>query len=90
MKKFSYIGVAKDLCTGTKFLVRCDRPISARDIVAFKVGMQGCHAEIMRSAYFLIGGDEEAMLSVFGEIREVEKVYQLYWEKEEEGEKNGN
>ena len=84
MKKFSYIGIAKDLCTCTRFLVRCDRPIDAGDIVVLKIGPQSCRAEVMRSAYLLIGGDEEAMLSEFGEIREVEKVYQLHWEKEEE------
>ena len=90
MNEYSYICVAEDLDSGSKFLVRSVRHIKARDIVVFKIGLTTVHAEVIHSAFLRIGCKEEAMLAEFGEIREVDKVYELSWEKEEEETEDGN
>ena len=92
MKKYSYIGVVDSLFDyGCKFMVRStDCPIYDGNIVKFTVNRLPVHAKVIHSAFLPMGGEEEAMLAEFGEIYEVEKVYGLSWEKNEEVTENGN
>ena len=86
MKEFSYIGVIVDLMGDEeRFVVRsADSPIHAGNIVQISIGRNTILGEVLHSAFLPIGSEEEAMLSEFGAIREVEKVYNLAWEKKEE------
>lgn len=89
MKEYSYIGVAEDLVEGTKFIVKSnDHTLNEKNIVMFVIGGVPVYAEVLKAAFLRIGGSEEAMLTEFGEIHEVEKIYCLAWKKKEE-EKNG-
>ena len=92
MKKYSYIGVADPLFDyGCRFIVRStDSPICEGNIVAFTVNKLIVHANVLHSAFLPISGEEEAMLAEFGKIHEVEKIYGLAWEKEEEATEDGN
>ena len=92
MKEYSYIGVIQDLmCEEARFVVRATgHSIHAGSIVAIKVGSNTILGEVLHSAFLPIGSDEEAMLSEFGEIHEVEKIYGLDWEKKEEVTEDGN
>lgn len=90
MDKYSYIGVIEDLMGDEeRFVVRsADCPIHAGNIVQITIGRNTLLGEVLHSAYLPIGSEEEAMLSEFGDIHEVEKVYNLAWEKKEEEEKD--
>lgn len=91
MKSYSYIGVAEDLNTGTKFLVSStNHPIHEESIVMFKVRSNWIYAEVIKAAYLRIGGDEEAMLAEFGAIYPAEKIYGLAWKTKEEVTEDGN
>ena len=90
MNEYSYIGVAEDLVEGTKFIVKSNScNLHEKNIVKIVVCGMPIYAEVLKAAFLRIGGNEEAMLAEFGEIHEVEKIYDLAWEKKEE-EKNGN
>ena len=87
MKEYSYIGVAEDLVEGTKFIVKSNNcNLYEKSIVMFVVGGVPIYAEVLKAAFLRIGGNEESMLTEFGEIHEVEKIYGLAWEKKEEEE----
>lgn len=92
MKDYSYIGVAEDILEdGTRFVVRSTEcPIHKGDIVVFTAEQSIVQANVLHSAFMPIGSDEEAMLAEFGEIRNIEKIYTLHWEKAEEVIENGN
>lgn len=92
MKDYCYIGVVGSLFDyGCLFIVRStDCTIYEGNIVAFTVNRLTVHAKVLHSAFLPIGSEEEAMLAEFGEIYEVEKVYGLAWEKEEEVTEDGN
>lgn len=92
MKEYSYIGVIEDLMGDEeRFVVRSvDCSIHAGNIVAITIGRNTILGEVLHAAFLPIGSEEEAMLSEFGNIYEVEKIYRLTWEKEEEEEENGN
>ena len=91
MSKYSYIGVAEDLNTGTKFIVSStDHSIHEKNIVMCVVCGVPVYAEVIRAAFLRIGSDEEAMLAEFGEIYPAEKIYGLAWEKKEEVTEDGN
>lgn len=90
MKEYSYIGVAEDLVEGTKFIVKSNScNLHEGNIVMFVIGGVPIYAEVLKAAFLRIGGNEEAMMTEFGDIHEVEKIYGLAWKKKEE-EKNGN
>ena len=88
MKEYSYIGVIEDLmCEEARFVVRStDHSIHAGNIVAITIGENAIFGEVLHSAFLPIGSEEEAMLTEFGEIHEVEKIYGLAWLKKEEKE----
>ena len=88
MKEYSYIGVAEDLAEGVKFLVRSKtHTINRGDIVLFPY--DGCvFAEVLHSAFFENNSAEEAIMSEFGEIHDVVKIYRVSWDKKKEEEKN--
>lgn len=93
MKNYSYIGVIEDLMGDEeRFIVRSttDHSIKAGNIVAITIGRNTILGEVLHSAFLPIGSEEEAMLSEFGEIYEVEKIYGLAWEKKEEVTEDGN
>lgn len=92
MKDYSYIGVAEDILGDcSRFVVRStEKPIRKGDIVVFRRERTIVQAEVLHSAFLRVGCDEEAMLAEFGEICEVEKIYNLYWEKDEEVTEDGN
>lgn len=89
MREYSYIGVAEDLVEGTKFIVKSnDYNLHEKNIVMFVIGGVPIYAEVLNAAYLRIGGNEEAMLTEFGEIHKVEKIYGLAWDLKKEEEKN--
>lgn len=89
MSEYSYIGLAKCLSTGAKFLVRSnDCPIFDGNIVEIKLGEVRFHAAVLHAAYLSIGGVEETILAEFGEIHDVEKIYACAWDKKKEEERN--
>ncbi len=89
MREYSYIGVAEDLFDEVKYLVRSNNcPIHDGNIVMFVINSVPIHAEVLKAAFLRIGGEEEAMLAEFGEIHDVEKIYDLAWDKKKEEEKN--
>lgn len=89
MSEYSYIGVAKEILTGAKFLVRSnDCPIFRGNIVEISINGNRPLAEVLHAAFLSIGGDEELLLSEFGEIHEVEKIYAVAWYKKKEEENN--
>lgn len=92
MKKYSYIGVIEDLMSDeVRFVVRSTNySISAGNVVAITIGSNTIFGEVLHSAFLPIGSEEEAMLSEFGTIYEVEKIYSLAWEKKEEATEDGN
>ena len=91
MSEYSYIGVAKEIVSGAKFLVRSNNcPIFDGNIVEISINGNRPLAEVLKAAFLCIGGDEESMLAEFGEIHEVEKIYAVAWDKKKEEEKNGN
>lgn len=92
MKNYSYIGVIEDLMGDEeRFVVRSTNySINAGNIVAITIGRNTILGEVLHSAFLPIGSEEEAMLSEFGTIYEVEKIYSLAWEKKEEVTEDGN
>lgn len=92
MKNYSYIGVIEDLMGDEeRFVVRSTNySISAGNVVAITIGRNTILGEVLHSAFLPIGSEEEAMLSEFGTIYEVEKIYGLAWEKKEEVTEDGN
>ena len=92
MKKYSYIGVIENLMGDEeRFVVRSTHyPINSGSIVSTTIGRSTVLGEVLHSAFLPIGSEEEAMLSEFGSIYEVEKIYGLAWEKKEEVTEDGN
>lgn len=88
MNEYSYIGVAESLRfgfgEGVKFIVRAKgHSIRKGHIVKFAADKATVYAEVLNAAYMRIGCEEEEMLSEFGKIYDVDKIYSLDWEKEE-------
>ena len=92
MSEYSYIGVIEDLMGDEeRFVVRStDHTIRAGNIVSITIGRNTILGEVLHSAFLPIGSEEEAMLSEFGAIYEVEKIYGLAWKKKEEVTEDGN
>ena len=95
MREYSYIGVAENAIFGVgsevKFLVRSTKhTLHEGNIVALKIGEKTIYAEVLHAAYVRIGSEEEAMLAEFGDIHDVDKIYDLAWEKKEEVTEDGN
>ncbi len=89
MREYSYIGVAEEIVSGAKFLVRSnDCPIHDGNIVELSINGNRPLAEVKRAAFLQIGSEEEAMLAEFGEIHDVEKIYACAWDKKKEEERN--
>ena len=91
MKEYCYIGVAEDLQNEVKYLVKSYTcPIHEESIVVFTIGGATICAEVLKASFLRVGGEEEAMLAEFGDIHEVEKIYDIAWDKKKGEEKNGN
>ena len=83
--KFYYIGVAEDVATGTKFIVRSKHHSICRGyFVVFTTDKAVIYAEVIHAAYVPSDSTEEAILSEFGEIHDVDEIYQSVWKKKEE------
>ena len=92
MKDYSYIAVVEPINDyGCRFIVRSkDSPINDGSIVVLTINRRAVYAKVLHSAYLQFGGEEEAMLAEFGEIRNVEKIYCQTWENDEEVTEDGN
>lgn len=91
MSEYSYIGIAADISSGAKFLVRSiDCPIYDGNIVEISINGNRPLAEVLKAAFLRIGCEEEAMLAEFCEIHPVEKIYGLAWRNKTEVTEDGN
>ena len=92
MKEYSYIGVAENLMGDEeRYVVRStDCPIHAGNVVEITIGRYTFLGEVLHAAFLPMGSEEEAMLSEFGTIHEVNKIYGLAWKKKEEVAEDGN
>lgn len=89
MKEYSYIGVAKEIVSGEKFLVRSSNcTIYNGNIVEFLINGNRFLAKVLRAAFLRNGGEEEIMLAEFSVIHDVEKIYACAWDKKKEEEKD--
>ena len=91
MNDYYYIGTAKIIGADRMVLIKTGKGyLSAGNIVAINTGVLHNMAEVICTSLVHKGSDEEAIMTSIATAYEVEKIYTLYWEKNEEVTEDGN